>query len=278
MHLPRIQLSTLILSGLRIYALLVLLVFLFQDKLIYFPKDHPFQDCKGALLDGFSSVDTKTVGEMHVRMLRRRSKGSRAWLVLFHGNGGTACSSLMLAERISALPIAIALVEYPGYEGDGEKPTQDALLANGLAAFDLVKADDPEIPIVLYGESLGTAVATYVASKRKPAGLILQSPFTSAAEVGQHRYPFLPVQWLTRNPFPASEWAINVDAPVLALHGTADWSVPLRFGEAEAKNFKNLTRLVKIDGAGHNDVTEKDPGRFWGEVSGFILEHLKPLY
>src|SRR5581483_949766 len=110
-----------IFSIVRIYALLVLLVFFFQDKLIFFPKDHAFADCQAAVTERFTIVD-KTVGDAHVRLLREKSTSAKAWLLLFHGNGGTACGSVLLAERMMDLPVAFALVEYPGYEGDGEKP------------------------------------------------------------------------------------------------------------------------------------------------------------
>lgn len=276
MKFRRIKLPTLIFSFLRIYCLLVLVVYFFQDKLVFFPKDHPFADCKQATTDGFVSID-KTFDDSHIRLLMKRGD-AEAWLLLFHGNGGTACASLSFAEKLASLPIGIALAEYPGYEGDSEKPSQESLLANALAIYDFLKFDKPEVPIMLYGESLGTGVATYVASRRKTLGLMLQSPYTSAVDVGQYRYPFLPVRPLTHNPFPAYEWAPQVEAPVLILHGTADWSVPIRFGEEESKHFKHLARFVKIEGAGHNDVTEKEPGRFWGEVSAFILQLLKPQY
>jgi hypothetical protein len=275
--LPRIKLSTVLFAALRVYLLLILLVYFFQDRLLFFPRDHEFKDCRLAKADGFEPVENSS-GHTRIRYWRRRTENAKAWLVHFHGNGGSACESLLAAEKLMDLPLAFALVEYPGYESDGEITSQESLLENGLAAFDLIQGDKPSLPVFLFGESLGTGVATYVASKRKTQGLVLQSPYTSTLEVGRQRYPYFPVRYLMHNTFPASEWAPMVKAPVLVLHGSDDRTIPFLFGEAQSKNFRNLSRFVRLEGVGHNDIAEGDPGRFWGEISAFIQQLLRPQF
>jgi fermentation-respiration switch protein FrsA (DUF1100 family) len=258
-------------TAIRAYALVVLLVYVFQDKLLYFPRDHAFTDCPQAAADGFAALETD-FHKTHLRMFRKFNPTAKGWLLLFHGNGGSACQSLFYAEGMGSLPLSIALVEYPGYEEDGLRPGQTSMLENALAAYEYVRTQEvPPLPIVLYGQSLGTGVATYVASVTKPKALILESPYTATVDIGADRYPFLPVSWLMRNRYPASEWAAKVQAPVLAFHGTADTTIPFGFGEAQSHNFKNLVKFVAIAGAGHNDLPQVDPGRFWGEITSFVL-------
>jgi fermentation-respiration switch protein FrsA (DUF1100 family) len=98
-------------------------------------------------------------------------------------------------------------------------------------AYDRLKSlgpDDEEI--VVYGESLGTAVAVQVAANRRPAGLVLESPFSSAVDVGSYLYPLLPVHWLLKDRFESLRHIHKVKAPLLVLHGEDDRIVPARLG------------------------------------------------
>jgi len=203
------------------------------------------------------------------------SKSPSAALIHYHGNGGTACERSYVFKELSSLPIEIVLLEFPGYANDPEEvvPNQKIILSEALRIYDFLKKGDPQKNIFLFGESLGTAVATYVASERKVAGLILEAPFTSIADVAQSHYPFLPVKWMVRSPFPSAEWAIKVSAPVLALRGEKDKTVPPTFTLKQIQNFKNVEAL-EFKNADHSTIGTVQPEVYWNKIREFIRENL----
>jgi uncharacterized protein len=109
---------------------------------------------------------------------------------------------------------------------------------------------------VLWGESLGTAVAVALAAARKVGGLILDAPFTSAADVGAAAYPIAPVRWLIKDTFRSDLRIARVTAPVLVLHGERDPVVPIRFGERLFKLANEPKRMVRFADGGHSDLDD----------------------
>ena len=253
------------------YLALVFLVYLFQDHLLFFPQKRAFAECDLARMAGFETVDTRA-GEQKVRLFVHEKPDARVWIIMFHGNGSTACDSIYYWDALRALPANFAFAEYPGYQGDESvRSSQPALLENATAIYDFIAARNrSRLPVVGFGESLGTGVVTYLATVREVRGLVLRTPYTSIADVGAGHYPFLPVRWLMRNPFPAAEWAPKVKGPVLILHGTRDDTIPLSNAREQAKRFQTAPTFVTIEGANHNDLSEVDPKLLFGSVRSFI--------
>lgn len=151
----------------------------------------------------------------------------------FHGNAGA------LDERADRIRIqrgfgfGFVIMAYRGFSGSTGSPTEANAFADALAAFDRLVASgvDPKM-IVVFGESLGTGVATRVAELRSPGGLILDSPFTSVADIAKQRYWFLPVDLLLTDRFDTISRIASIKAPLLVLHGGKDQVVPLAMGKA----------------------------------------------
>ncbi len=254
------------------YLALVLLVYIFQDKLLFFPQSQPFAQCESARATGFHTVETE-VGGHKLRFFSKQRPDARVWLIMFHGNGSTACDSLYYWDGLRELAANFTFAEYPGYQGDDVRPSQAALLENATAVYDHVaKLNHGQLPVVLIGDSLGTGVATYLASTRKAGGLVLRTPYTSIADVGAGHYPFLPVRWLQRNPFPAASWAPAVKCPVLILHGTHDATIPIANAHQQAKRFAVAPKFITIEGGNHNDLSEVDPKLFFGSIRSFVTK------
>jgi hypothetical protein len=152
-----------------------------------------------------------------------------------------------------ALGVSLALAEYPGYAADGERPSEALILENALAVEAELRRRSGGLPLLLYGESLGTGVATYVASRRAPEGLVLQSPYTSIRDVAQKSF-FGPSRLVWTETFPASEWAAQVECPVLAYIAGDDRVVPPSISEAQIRNFRCFVRAERIPGAGHDEM------------------------
>ncbi|MEV0903153.1 alpha/beta hydrolase [Actinoplanes sp. NPDC049802] len=172
-------------------------------------------------------------------------------VLVLPGNGGNRAGRVPLAAALTARGLTVLLLDYRGYGGNPGDPSETGLALDADAA----RAYLTEIghPILYYGESLGAAVATALATRHPPAGLLLRSPFTELAAAGSAHYPFLPVGLLLRDRFPVTALISRVTAPTAVVYGTADRVVPAEQSRAVAEAAANLTHLAVVDGADHND-------------------------
>ena len=163
----------------------------------------------------------------------------------------------------------LVALSYRGYGGSTGSPTEPGLIADATAAYEFAAARYPAERIVLFGESLGTGVAVALAADRKVGRVILQAPFTSAAEIGAAAYPFLPVRLLMKDQFRSDERIGKVKVPLLILHGAFDRVVPMALGERLLALANEPKRLVRFPRGGHNDL---DSQGAQGVVREFLSE------
>jgi hypothetical protein len=147
------------------------------------------------------------------------------------------------------------MAEYRGYGGNAGTPSESGLVADGAAALDFLDGEGiAPNRLVIYGESLGSGVAVFLAAQREVASLILEAPFTSVAEVAQHHYSFIPASALLRDRFDSRAKIGNVRVPILVLHGERDRVVPLRYGRALFDVAPDPKELWLSREAGHEDL------------------------
>jgi pimeloyl-ACP methyl ester carboxylesterase len=163
-------------------------------------------------------------------------------------------------------------VNYRGYGTSEGKPGQPALTADALAIYDaVVKRDDVDPRrIVVFGRSLGTAIAAHLAARRLAAGAILVSPDDSMTAIGQLHYPWLPVSLLLRHRFDAIPDAKRNAMPMLAIVGGSDSIIPANRSRALFDAWAGPKNWLVVPGAGHNDLGRDDG--FWQAVAGFLAE------
>ncbi len=177
-------------------------------------------------------------------------------LLYFHGNAGNAATrASWLRDVVRKSALRIVLASYSGYGGNAGDPSEDDLYVDALAFYDhLIASGVPASQIVVYGESIGGAPATYVATERDCAGLILQATFSSLPSMARELYPWLPLAAiLTRGDFPNGERAGAAACPLLIVHGTNDGSVPFSESRKIAAAAPRA-EFMAITGAGHNDL------------------------
>ncbi len=126
---------------------------------------------------------------------------------------------------------ALVALSYRGYGGSTGSPSEAGLIADAEAAYAFAAARMPPQRIVVFGESLGSGVAVALAATHRIGGLVLEAPFTSAADIGAAAYWFLPVRLLMKDPFRSDTRIGKVTAPLLVLHGARDGVVPIAQGE-----------------------------------------------
>lgn len=147
------------------------------------------------------------------------------------------------------------LFDYRGYGGNPGRPTETGLARDADAALLRLVAESGRDPsqIVLFGESLGAAVATGLAGRTAPGALLLRSPFADLAAVGETHYPFLPVRRLLVDPYPVLEPISQVTVPTIVVFGGSDGVVPPAQSRSVARAAPGLVRSVVLPGADHND-------------------------
>ena len=176
-------------------------------------------------------------------------------VLLVHGNAGNVGDRVPHLALLSAAGFDVLAFDPPGYGRSGGRPSELGTHRDARAARDaLLLQQGVEAGRVLYlGESLGGAIALALALELPPAGLILQSTFTSVRDMARRHYPFLP-RALVPDAYPSRRRIPRLRAPLLVLHGARDDIVPLMHGEELYEAAPEPKRIVVFPDAGHNDM------------------------
>jgi fermentation-respiration switch protein FrsA (DUF1100 family) len=264
------------------YALLVLLAWLFQDRLAFPAPRASVPDPKqvgvenGERVELVSGDGTKLVAwYLAPKTLKvpQPPPTSRTFpgLLWFYGNGETVAAIWPIVREFQPPGTAVLVVDYPGYGGSGGRATEPALYAAAEAGYATLATRpgvDPQ-RIYVYGRSLGSAVAIYTAARRPVAGLILESPFTSAAAMAKHHYGLFP-RFLLHLSLDNLTTVKRVDCPILLFHGDADRLVPTAMGMAVAIAAPGPVEVVLLHGSGHNDTYEIGGRAYRDKMWAFI--------
>jgi uncharacterized protein len=238
-----------------VYVLIVGGLFLGQRSLLYVPdRQHP---PLGALAElGVREVTLTTADGLSLLSWYRPPPDGAPVLVYFHGNGGHLGYRTKRMTRFAQEGLGALMVEYRGYGGNPGTPTEPGFYADADAAFEfLSKQGVASNRLVIYGESLGSAVAVHAAAGRKIAALVLEAPFTTLAEAAFYHYPFLPVSLLLWDRFDSLSVIRHVEAPILILQGERDRVVPIRLGRALLAAAHEPKEGWFSPEAGHNDLS-----------------------
>lgn len=248
-------------------ALLLVLGWALQRRLIYFPDRAAPPQAAGA-----GEITLRTSDGLRLRAwLMKPPSGTpdrRLAVLVIPGNAGNRYGRVPLGAALAGLGLTVLLLDYRGYGGNPGSPTEEGLARDADAG--LAHLVDLGLPVIYYGESLGAAVATALAVRRPPAGLLLRSPFESLAAAGREHYPFLPVGWLLRDRFPVASLISQVKVPTVVVYGTADTIVPPSQSAAVAARAPGLIAEVTVDGADHNDRSLLDGPQLLAAVSTLI--------
>jgi uncharacterized protein len=201
---------------------------------------------------------------------RAESREPRAVVIAFHGNADLAAWLVPWARELAdRAGVVVLLPEYRGYAGISGNPSYASAAADARGALDFTRTSLRPSRIVLFGHSLGTAVAADIADATgpdAPAALVLQSPFTSAREMAA-RMLLPPIPWLWRRisrvHYDTRAIVARLDCPVSVAHGMRDVVVPVRMGRQVFSAARRPAELLIVDGAGHNDVADVGADRYW---------------
>jgi uncharacterized protein len=201
---------------------------------------------------------------------------ARTWLLFLHGNSATVASRVNIARyrELRALGLNLLAPEYRGFAGLPGIPTEGGLHADARAAFDYLVGTRHVSPsrVVIYGWSLGSAVAVALAAETGEAAVILEGAPASIVSIGAEQYPFFPIRLIMRNPFESIRRVDRVHAPMLFLHSPEDTIVPYAQGRRLFEAARPPKRFVDVRG-GHIDANDVDQAVFFGAIRSFLDEY-----
>ena len=229
---------------------------LFDQLFIYHPE--PWVDRDWARLSGLplEDISFQTADGTHLFGWFVPASTSAPVLLWCHGNAGNIINRLENLVELHRIGLSVFLFDYRGYGRSGGKPSEPGLYQDALAAYDYLTQVRRIRPgrIVLFGRSLGAAVAGEVASRRAVAGLILESSFPSIAALAQEQALGLPAHWLLIARFDLAERLAKLRMPILVIHGDRDRIIPLRFGRQVFQAASPPKAFYLVSGADHNDL------------------------
>jgi hypothetical protein len=265
-------LKWLVLAAVLGYGGVLALMYVFQRTLMYFPDPTRTRPASAGLSQAeevtLTSSDGETLIAWHVA-----PRGDKPIVIYLQGNAGALNLRAKRFTWLTADGTGLLALCYRGYGGSTGKPSETGLIRDARAAYDFTSSRHPAKRIVLFGESLGTAVAIALAAERPVAGLILDAPFTSAADIGAAAYPIAPVRWLMRDTFRSDQRIGRVSAPILALHGERDRVVPISFGERLFALTNEPKRMVRFPQGAHLNLDEHGAAKV---VKEFLAEQTSP--
>jgi fermentation-respiration switch protein FrsA (DUF1100 family) len=199
--------------------------------------------------------------------------GAGLWVLFLHGNASTVASRMNVKHytRLRELGLNVLAAEYRGYNGLDGVPSEAGVLADARAAYDYLRNREavPAERLVIFGWSLGAAIAVQLAAAVESRGVVLEGAPASIVDIGADRYPLFPVRLIIRNPFHAIEKVGAIRAPLLFLHSPEDDVVPFAQGRKLYDAATAPKTFVEVRG-GHIEASEVDRDVFYGAVRTFI--------
>jgi fermentation-respiration switch protein FrsA (DUF1100 family) len=237
-----------------VYAVFVGSLAVMQKHLMYFPDSARFVPQEWALKE-LEPLDVTTEDGLHITSWYRPAQAPDKLTIVFcQGNAGHLGYRNYKVRPWLDAGYGVLMVGYRGFGNPGS-PSEEGLYMDAQAAIDAVRAKGvPEGGLVFYGESMGTGVATQMATEYAAAALILESPYTSVPDVGADRYPLVPVRWLVHDRYDSIGKIKDVHMPLLLLHGELDQVVPVKFGKKLFDAANQPKQAVYVPDAGHSNV------------------------
>ncbi len=228
-----------------------------QRRLVYFPSSTPVPSAASVIPGARDVLLTTSDGlELGAWYVPAGAADRGVTVLVAHGNAGDRAGRAPLARALAAKGFAVLMFDYRGYGGNPGSPSEAGFIRDAGAARDFLIDRIGTRPdrLLYYGESIGAAVVTALATQHPPGAMLLRSPFTSLAAAGQVHYPYLPLRLLLRDTYPVAQQIEQVKAPVTVVYGDADTVIPSSQSKQVAASAPALRRAVRVDGADHNDL------------------------
>lgn len=214
-----------------LYLALLLLMFIFQRSLLYYPQYGNYN--VQSIPKNFKEIFIQTSDGLKIKgWLNKKDFINKKTVLYFHGNAGTINNRIYRLEEFAKMDVNFLIISYRGYSNNPGKPSEEGLYKDARSAIKFLNnLGVTNDNLFLYGESLGTGVVTEVAQRKEFAGVILEAPFTSTTDVAKKLYSIFPVSYLVKDRYDSLKKISNINSPVLILHGKNDNLIPVEMGK-----------------------------------------------
>lgn len=239
-----------------IYGAIVLMAFLCQSRLLYYPNvpSREITATPASIGLPYESVHFVTADGVRINGWLVPAAAARATLIFFHGNAGNISHRLDSLRIFNSLGLSTLIIDYRGYGQSEGRVSEQGTYDDAEAAWQYLTAERglPAGDIVIFGRSLGAAVAAHLAAQHRPRALILESAFISVPEMAAGLYPFLPVRMLCRFKYNTAEYIKSVSCPLLIVHSPDDETIPFAHGRSLFALAGGVKQFLEIRGS-HNE-------------------------
>jgi alpha-beta hydrolase superfamily lysophospholipase len=239
-----------------VYCAIGIALYYLQEKFIFRPEvlphdyefnfDIPFKEVNIPM----NKTDTLNLIQFHPA-----DNSPRGVVLYFHGNRGNINRYAKYAANFTKNGYEIWMLDYPGYGKSTGKLSEENLYKQASEFYKLANAKYDKDSIVLYGKSLGSGLASYLAARKSCRRLILETPYYSMPDLLHHYAPVYPGR-MAAFKLPTFEYLLVVKAPVTVFHGTVDGIIPYRKGHKLIKHFKRGDEFITIENGSHNNLND----------------------
>lgn len=222
--------------AISIYVLLALVLYLFQGRMVFL-SNFPSRALTASPGDiGLSYEDVSVTSSDNERLhgWYIPAEDSRGVVLFFHGNAGNISHRLDSIKIFHKVGLSTLIIDYRGYGQSTGKTSEQGTYLDAQAAWDYLvnRRGIPPDRIIIFGRSLGGAIGAWLGARKTPAGVIIESSFSSGTDMARRLYPFLPASLLTRLRYPVVDYAGRLSSPVLVIHSIQDEIIPFFMGQA----------------------------------------------
>jgi len=258
------------------YILFASFLFIFQSHYVYYPERALLVDPSSIGL-AFESVSFKTADQVEISGWFIPSESDIGVILFCHGNAGNISHRLESIQIFHRLGLDVFIFDYRGYGQSKGKPTEQGTYKDAEAAWQYLVDERQVDPsqVIIFGRSIGGAIASWLAQNHTPDALILESTFTSLPDIAAALYPYLPVRLLLRFEYNTAKYLGRVDCPVLIVHSRDDEMMPFSHGRQLFEMAREPKEFLEISGT-HNEgfITS---GRYYEEgLKAFVSEYVEP--
>lgn len=244
-----------ILVPLIFYIVLCGILFLIQERMIFFPEKLP-KDYTFRFNQPFEEIYIKTEDQKFLHGLLFRSDSSKGLIFYMHGNAGSLRSWGEVAKTYSDLNYDVYMLDYRGYgKSESSINSQEQLHMDIQSAYNEMKKKYPEEKITVLGYSIGTGMASKLASTNNPKRLILQAPYYNLADMMKHYYPIIPI-FILKYKLETNKYIKDCKMPIVLIHGKQDEIIYYNSSVKLKKLIKPTDTLITLNNQGHNGMTD----------------------
>ncbi len=240
----------------NLYAILCGGLYFFQESLIFHPSQLT-QEYEFEFQNAFEEVYLDIEDNQYLHGIHFPAENPKGAILYYHGNAGDVQRWGEITSFFVEKGYSVIVMDYRQYGKSGGKLSETALYEDSLKWYAFAKGKYPTTPLHIYGRSLGTTFATYVASKYPAEQLILETPFYSIENEAKSRFPILPLKYLLKYKFPTYSFINEVKMPISFIHGTADDVVNIDHGKRLFEHAKQKARnFILVPDGGHNNLIQ----------------------